>query len=70
MGITIGFGIDGREGRGLDWEKLYHLLFNRITDALEQLERRNYGSAEELLRKAQLEAEECYLGSREGEAEQ
>ncbi len=54
----------------MDWEKLYHLLFNRITDALEQLERRNYGSAEELLRKAQLEAEECYLGSREGEAEQ
>ena len=57
------------EGRrlALDWEKLYHLLFNRITDALEQLERRNYGDAEELLRKAQMEAEEYYLNSREEE---
>lgn len=28
-----------------NYEKLYHLLFNAVTDALEQMEARNYGEA-------------------------
>ena len=59
--ITIVFRHGGKDVTDLDWEKLYHLLFSRITDALEQLERRNYGAAGEILRKVQLEAEESYL---------
>ena len=45
-----------------DYEKLYHLLFNAITDALEEIENQNYGEAAELLRKAQSDAEEVYIG--------
>jgi len=45
----------------MEWEKLYHLLFNRITDALEELEQRNYGRAEATLKEAQQTAEETYL---------
>ena len=44
-----------------DYEKLYHLLFNAITDALEEMENQNYGEAAALLRKAQLNAEEAYI---------
>ena len=32
-----------------DYEKMYHLLFNAITDALEQIEQQNFGSAKDLL---------------------
>ncbi len=45
----------------MDWKKLYLLLFNRMTDAIRQLERRNYGEAEALLRDAQREAETLYI---------
>ena len=44
-----------------DYQKLYSLLFNRITDALEQLEQQNFGIARNLLIQAQQEAEEVYL---------
>ena len=44
-----------------DYEKLYQLLFNAVTDALEQLEARNYREAGETLRAAQEEAEEMYM---------
>ncbi len=37
------------------FEKLYTLLFNGITDALEEMESRNYGKAEEILKAAQAE---------------
>ena len=30
-----------------DYAKLYHLLFNAITDALEQMNAQNFGSAKE-----------------------
>ena len=45
----------------MNYEKLYHLLFNAITDALEQLEKQNYGTAKETLIAAQQEAEEIYI---------
>lgn len=43
------------------YEKMYYHLFNAITDALEALEGRNYGRAEELLKSAQQESEELFL---------
>ena len=45
----------------MDYEKLYHLLFNAITDALEQMESQNCGDAKELLVAAQQKAEEIYI---------
>ena len=45
----------------MNYEKLYHLLFNAITDALEQMEKQNYGTAKKNLIAAQQEAEEIYI---------
>ena len=47
----------------MNYEKLYHLLFNAITDALEQMEQQNYGTAKNLLITAQKEAEEIYMSA-------
>ena len=44
-----------------NYQKLYTLLFNAITDALEELEQLNVGSARERLMTAQQQAEELYL---------
>lgn len=44
-----------------EYKELYLLLFNRITDALAELEKQNYGTARELLRQAQIDAEDLYL---------
>ena len=44
-----------------DYQKMYLLLFNAITDALEEMENQNYGEAAELLREAQTDAEEVYI---------
>ena len=41
-----------------DYEKMYHLLFNAITDALTQLETQNYGDVKDALISAQQKAEE------------
>ena len=45
-----------------DYQKMYLLLFNAITDALEEMQNQNYGEAAALLRKAQTDAEEVYIG--------
>ena len=47
----------------MNYEKMYHLLFNAITDALEQMEKQNLGSAKDLLSTAQQKAEEIYMES-------
>ena len=47
----------------MNYEKLYHLLFNAITDALEQMEQQNYGTAKETLITAQQEADEIYMSA-------
>ena len=47
----------------MNYEKMYHLLFNAITDALEQMEKQNLGSAKDLLTTAQQKAEEIYMES-------
>ena len=44
-----------------DYQKLYTLLFNAITDALEAMDRQNFGTAKDLLIHAQQEAEERYI---------
>ena len=49
------------EKRMEDYTKLYHLLFNAITDALEQMNAQNFGSAKETLVSAQQKAEEIYI---------
>ena len=41
----------------------YLLLFNAITDALEQMEKQNLGSAKDLLTTAQQKTEEIYMES-------
>ena len=46
-----------------DYEKLYHILFNAITDALKEISDRNYGEAEALLESAQRETEEKYMAA-------
>lgn len=45
----------------VDYEKLYHILFNAITDALELIAQRSYGSAEQALKAAQRRTEELYI---------
>ena len=45
----------------VDYGKMYFLLFNRITDALTEIEKRNYGRASDILKGAQADAEEIYI---------
>ena len=47
----------------MNYEKMYHLLFNAITDALEQMEKQNLGSAKDLLTTARQKTEEIYMES-------
>ena len=47
----------------MNYEKMYHLLFNAITDALEQMQKQNLGSAKDLLTTAQQKTEEIYMES-------
>lgn len=44
-----------------DYEKIYFLLFNKITDALAELGECNYGEAADILKAAQTEAEKIYI---------
>ena len=46
-----------------NYQKMYSPLFNAITDALEQMEKQNLGSAKDLLTTAQQKAEEIYMES-------
>ena len=49
-----------------NYQKLYALLFNAVTDALEEMEKLNFGRAKELLITAQQAAEEAYIGEDSG----
>ena len=44
-----------------DYGKLYSLLFNAVTDALDEIERMNFGQAKAVLVAAQQMAEEVYI---------
>ena len=48
-----------------DYEKMYHMLFNAITDALEELEEDAPDAAAEILQQAQCDAEEVYIKAEE-----
>ena len=45
-----------------DYKALYFKLFAAMADAVEDMERENYGNAKRRLIRAQQEAEEAYLG--------
>ena len=44
-----------------DYEKMYYLLFNAVTDSLRQMEAMNFGTAAEILKQAQIRCEEIYM---------
>lgn len=44
-----------------EYKRPYTILWNGITYAIEAIEFMNYGTAEELLKKAQQNAEEAYI---------
>ena len=44
-----------------NYDKMYSLLFNAITDALEKREKQNLGEAKDILISAQQKAEEIYI---------
>lgn len=44
-----------------DYQKLYTLMFNAATDALEDLQKLNIGAAQDRLLHAQLQAEGLYM---------
>ena len=48
-----------------DYEKMYLLLFNAVTDALEDIADCNYGAARDLLIQAQQQTEELYISDGE-----
>lgn len=43
------------------YQKMYTVLFNAITDSLEQMGELNFGAAQHILREAQKTAEELYM---------
>ena len=45
------------------YKKMYLQLFNEVTNALQALEKQNYGNAKEILKNAQMQAEESYISS-------
>ena len=45
----------------VDYQILYHKLFNACTDALNDMENQNFGQAKDRLISAQQEAEDLYL---------
>lgn len=47
----------------VDYKLLYSILFNAMTDALEEMEQQNYGRAREDLIAAQQKAEDIYIHS-------
>lgn len=53
----------------MDYQKLYHILFNAVTDALENMAEQNFGQAAACLRQAQKTCEELYIGGENPEAD-
>ena len=53
----------------MDYQKLYHILFNAVTDVLESMAEQNFGQAAACLRQAQQTCEEFYIGGENPEAD-
>ena len=47
------------------YQKMYMLLFNAVTDAIEEIVKQNFGNAAALLKEAQWKCEEIYINSSE-----
>ena len=45
----------------VDYQKLYTMVFNGITRALDAIDEMNFGRARAILQTAQIEAEEAYI---------
>lgn len=52
----------------VDYQKMYTILFNAITDAVEQLEQFQPGNTRTLLIRAQRAAEEIYISAQDEES--
>lgn len=48
------------------YRKMYYLLFNAITTAIEEIRTHNYGNAESILIHAQQDGEELYITCGDG----
>lgn len=48
-----------------DYQKMYAVAFNAISDALEELDKLNIGTAKECLKEAQFHTEELYISQAE-----
>ena len=48
-----------------NFPKYYTLLFNAVTDAIEDIDQKNFGAARARLVKAQQDAEDAYLDAEE-----
>lgn len=46
-------------------QKMYVYLFNQITDALQAMDKQNYGNAKDILKIAQQRTEEMFIDFRE-----
>ena len=53
----------------MDYQKLYHILFNVVTDSLESMAAQNFGQAAACLRQAQQTCEELYTEGEEDPAQ-
>ena len=53
----------------MDYQKLYHILFNVVTDSLESMAAQNFGQAAACLRQAQQTCEELYMDGENPEAD-
>ncbi len=45
----------------MTYKEMYYRLFNAITDAIQDLQARNYGQALDLLKQAQADTEAMYM---------
>lgn len=45
----------------MEYQRMYYLLFNAITDALSEMDEMNFGAARETLKQAQLTAEAIFI---------
>lgn len=51
----------------VDYEKLYHIMVDSSEKVIEQIERQNFGTAAELLKRGEQDAEELYIKLSEAE---
>ena len=47
------------------YKKMYLILFNAVTDAIQNIDQKNYGKATEILVKGQQDAEDIFIETEE-----